>query len=74
MNGIINKFCLHKVTSSLEIYLRKRGLMYSACGPFTKHKERIKDVKETGGSTCICQTQPEKACFQHDLAYSRKKI
>ena len=56
MNGIINKFCLHKVTSSLEIYLRKRELTYSACGPFTKHKERIKDVKETGGSTCICQT------------------
>ena len=29
-----------------EIHLRQPGLTYSACGPFTKNKERIKKSKD----------------------------
>ena len=31
-----------------EIRLKQPGFAYSACGPFTKNKERIKKFKETG--------------------------
>ena len=40
----------------------------SACDQFTKNKERIKKIKETGDSRCIYQNELDKACFQHDLA------
>ena len=40
MNEIVNKFVLagHKFMS--EIHLKQFGFTYSACGPFTKNKER----------------------------------
>ena len=41
-NAIINKFTLAGDKFMLEIHLRQPGFMYSACGPFTKNKERIK--------------------------------
>ena len=28
------------------MYLRQSGFTYSACGPFTKNKERIKNLKK----------------------------
>ena len=43
-----------------EMLLRQSGFTYSACGPFTKNKERIQKFKQTG---------LDKACFQHDMAY-----
>ena len=33
--------------------LRQPGLTYSACGPFTKNKERIQKLKEMGDSRYI---------------------
>ena len=34
-----------------EMHLKQPGFTYSACGPFTKNKERIiKTFKETGDS------------------------
>ena len=44
------------------------GFTYSACGPFTKNKERIQKFKETGDSRYIYQKEQDKACFQHDMA------
>ena len=32
-----------------DIHLRQLGLMYSACGSFTKNKTRIKKFKEETG-------------------------
>ena len=52
-----------------EIHLRQRGFTYSACGPFTKNKERIQKFKETGELRCIYQNELDKASFQHDTAY-----
>ena len=31
-----------------ELYLKQPGFTYSACGPFTKHHERIQKFRETG--------------------------
>ena len=44
-------------------------IIYSACGPFTKNKERIQKLKETGDSQYNYQNELEKACFQHDMGY-----
>ena len=35
------------------MHLRQPGFIYSACGPFTKNKERISKFKETGDSKII---------------------
>ena len=31
-----------------ELHLTQPGFTYSACGPFSKHRERIKKFRETG--------------------------
>ena len=47
MNEIVNKFLLAGDKFMLEMHLKQPRLTYSACGPFTKIKERIKKFKET---------------------------
>ena len=68
MNEIGNKFLLvgHKFMS--EMYLKHRGCTYSACGPFTKNKERIWKFMQTGNTDFIYKNEFDKACFQHDMA------
>ena len=56
-----------------EMHLRQPRFVYSACGPFTKHKERIKKFKETGDTRYIYRNEHDKACFQHDSAYADNK-
>ena len=56
-----------------EMYLRQPRFTYSACGPFTTNRERIKKFKETGDSRYIYQNELDKACFQHDMAYGDLK-
>ena len=41
MNGIINKLLLAGDKFMHEMHLKQPGFTYSACGPFTKNKERI---------------------------------
>ena len=50
--------------------LEKSGFTYSACGPFTKNKERIKQTKETGDSRYTYQNELDNACFQHDMTHA----
>ena len=38
-----------------EMHLRQPGFTYSACGPFTKNRERIQKFKEKGDSRYIYQ-------------------
>ena len=45
MNKIVNKFLLAGKKFIPEMYLKQPGFTYSACGPFTKNKERIKNLK-----------------------------
>ena len=41
------------------MHLKHPGFIYSVCGSFTKHKERMQKIKETGDSRN----------FQHNIAY-----
>ena len=41
MNEIVNKLLLASDKFMSEMHLKQPGLTYSACGPFTKNKERI---------------------------------
>ena len=56
-----------------EMHLRQRRFVYSTCGPFTRHKERIKEFKRTGDMRYIYRNELDKACFQHDSAYGDHK-
>ena len=56
-----------------EMHLRQPRFVYSACGPFTRHKERIKEFKRTRDTRCIYRNELDKACFQHDSAYADHK-
>ena len=69
MNAIANKLLLAEDKFMSEIHLRQPGFTYSACGPFTKNKERIRKFKEKEHSRYIYQNELDKACFQHDMAY-----
>ena len=54
-----------------EMHLRHPGFTYSACGPFTKNKERIqrKKKKEIHDIVIKKKKKKDKTCFQHDMAY-----
>ena len=69
MNEIVNKSLLAGNEFMPEMHLRQQGCTYSACGPFTKNKERIKRFKETGDSKDIYQNELDKACFQNHMGY-----
>ena len=56
-----------------EIHLRQPQFTYSACGPFTKHEQRIQKFRETGDTNYIYKNELDKACFVHDVAYSDSK-
>ena len=73
MNEIINKFLLVGDKFMPEMHLRQPGFTYSACGPFTKNKERIKKFMQTGNTDFIYKNELDKACFQHDMAYGKAK-
>ena len=70
MNNIINKFLL---AGDKFMPLRQPQFVYSACGPFNGHKERIKTFKQTGDMCYIYRNELDKACFQHDSAYADHK-
>ena len=54
---IYNKFLLVGDKCMSEKYLRQPGFTYSACGPFTKNKERIQKFKQTGDSRYIYKNE-----------------
>ena len=69
MNEIVNKILLAGDKFMLEMHLKQPGYTYSACGPFTKNKERVQKFKETRGRSYIYKIELDKAWFQHDTAY-----
>ena len=48
MNKIINNFLLIVDKFMPELHLKQPGFTYSACGPYTKGRERIRKLRETG--------------------------
>ena len=73
MNNLINKFLLVGEKFMPEIHLRQPQFTYSACGPFTRHEERIQKFKETSDTNYVFKNELDKACFVHDAAYSDSK-
>ena len=69
MNEIVNKFLLAVDKFMPEMQLSQPQFVYSACGPFTRNKERIHKFKETGDKSYIYKNELYKACFKHDMAY-----
>ena len=52
-----------------EMHLKQPGFTYSACGPFTKNKERIQKFIETGDTSCVYKNVLDKASFQRGMVY-----
>ena len=73
MNKIMNKLLLVGDKFMPEIHLKQPGFTYSACGPFTKNKERIEKIMLTGNTDFIYKNELDKACFQDDIAYGKSK-
>ena len=73
MNAIVNKFLLAADKYMPEMHLRQPRFTYSACGPFTKHREIINKFMNTGDTRFIYKNELDNACFQHDSAYSDSK-
>ena len=69
MNDIINTFLVAGGKFMPEMHLRQPGFTYSACGSFTKSKERIQEFKQTRDSIYIYRNELDKASFQQDMAY-----
>ena len=46
MNKTINKFLLTGYKVVPKLHLKQPGFTYSACGTFTKHRERIQKLKK----------------------------
>ena len=72
-SNVINKLLLAGDKFMPEIHLRQSQFTYSACGPFTKHKQRFQKFKGTGDTNYIYKNELDKACFAHDAAYSDSK-
>ena len=56
-----------------EMHLRQRGFTYSACGPFTKNKQRIQKFMQAKDTNYIYKNELDEGCFQHDMAYGKYK-
>ena len=48
MNEIVNKFLLAEDNFMPKMHLKQPGFTYSASGPFTKNREIIQKLKDTG--------------------------
>ena len=74
INEIVDKFLLAGGKFMTEMHLKQPGFTHSACGLFTKNKEKIQKFKETGGTKYIYRNELDKVCFQHGMAYGDLKI
>ena len=73
MNQIVNNFLLAGDRFMPEMHLRQPGFAYSVYGPFTRNKQRIQKLIQTGDTNYIYKNELDKACFQHDVAYGKYK-
>ena len=73
MYKIINNISLTGDKFMPELDLKQPGFTYSACEPFTKHRERIKKSREPGNLKHLYGNGLDKSCFAHDAAYSDNK-
>ena len=70
LNSIVKCFVLRCIKMN-EIVNKCLLVGDRACGPFTKNKERMEKLKQTGNRDFIYRNELDKACFQHDMAYRK---
>ena len=73
MKEVVNKFLLVGHKFKPEMHLKQLHLTCSTCGPFTKNKERIEKLMQTGNTDFVYKNELDKACFQHGMAYGKSK-
>ena len=56
-----------------ELHLKQLGFTYNACGPFTKHRERIQKFREASNLKHLYRNELDKGCFVHHAACSEMK-
>ena len=74
MNKVVDKFLKIGDKFMSEMHLRQPGFTYSACGPFTKNKQRIQRFMEAGDTNYIYRNKLDTACFQHDMVHNFKHL
>ena len=72
MNEIVNNFLLVGHKFMPEINLKQHGFTYSACGTFTKSKERIEKFMQTGNTDFIYKNELDKTCCMIWLMANQK--
>ena len=73
MNKFIDKFLLTGDKFISELHLKQTTFTYSACRPFTKHREGIQKFRQTDNLKHLYRNELDEACFAHDTAYSDSK-
>ena len=63
MNEVVNRFLLVGDKYMPEMYLKQPGFTYSACGSFTKNKERNKKFMQMGNKILFTKTNLVKLVF-----------
>ena len=74
MNENGHKFLLVGDKFMPEMHLKQAGFTCSACGLFTRNKERIKKFMQTGNTDFIYKNELDKTCFQHGKSKDLAKI
>ena len=74
MNKIVNKLLLAGNKFMPEMHLKRPGFTYSACGPFTKNKERIEKFMATGNTDCFIEMSLIKLVFNMIWLMVNQKI
>ena len=74
MNEIVNRFLLVGDKFMPEMHLKQPGFTYSACGPFTKNKERIEKFMQTGNTDLFIKMNLIKLVFNTIWLMANQKI
>ena len=74
MNEIVNKFLLVGDKFMPEMHLKQPGFTYSACGPFTKNKERIEKFCKLGIQILFIKMNLTKLVFNMIWLIVNQKI
>ena len=74
MNEIVNKLLLVGETFMPAMHLKQPHFTYSACGPFTKSKERIKRLRKLELQTLFIKMNLIKLVFNRIWLIENQKI
>ena len=74
MNQIVNKYLVVGDKFMPEMDLKQPSLIYSACDPFTKNKERIEHFIQTGNTVLFIKMNLIKSVFNMIWVMEKQKI